>query len=110
MGAAERGVGGRVNSSGADGAHIDSRGAELAARERDVKARAQSLEREAREQTRAYLLEARKKVEEALGRARAAVDEATAKEARRLVEEALEDTGRETARDKVGEAWKCLED
>lgn len=93
-----------------DAERLDARAAELAARERDVKARAQSLEREAREQTRAYLLEARKKVEEALGRARAAVDEATAKEARRLVEKALEDTAGETAGDKVGEGWMSLED
>ena len=93
-----------------DAEQLDARAAELAARERDVKARAQSLEREAREQTRAYLLEARKKVEEALGRARAAVDEATAKQARRLVEKALEDTAGETAGDKVGEGWMSLED
>ncbi len=93
-----------------DAEQLDARAAELAARERDVKARAQSLEREAREQTRAYLLEARKKVEAALGRARAAVDEATAKEARRLVEKALEDTAGETAGDKVGEGWMSLED
>ena len=93
-----------------DAEQLDAGAAELAARERDVKARAQSLEREAREQTRAYLLEARKKVEAALGRARAAVDEATAKEARRLVEKALEDTAGETAGDKVGEGWMSLED
>ncbi len=93
-----------------DAEQLDARAAELAARQRDVKARAQSLEREAREQTRAYLLEARKKVEEALGRARAAVDEATAKEARRLVEKALEDTAGEAAGDKVGEGWMSLED
>ena len=93
-----------------DAEQLDARAAELAARERDVKARAQSLDREAREQTRAYLLEARKKVEAALGRARAAVDEATAKEARRLVEKALEDTAGETAGDKVGEGWMSLED
>jgi len=93
-----------------DAERLDARAAELAARERDVKARAQSLEREAREQTRAYLLEARKKVEAALGRARAAVDEATAKEARRLVEKALEDTAGETAGEKAGEGWMSLED
>ena len=93
-----------------DAERLDARAAELAARERDVKARAQSLEREAREQTRAYLLEARKKVEAALGRARAAVDEATAKEARRLVEKALEDTAGETAGEKNGEGWMSLED
>src|SRR5881296_2522780 len=73
-----------------DAERLDARAAELAARERDVTARAQSLEREAREQARAYLLEARRKVEQALGRARAAVDEATAREARRLVEKAID--------------------
>jgi DNA mismatch repair protein MutS2 len=89
---------------------LDARAAEVAARERDVKARAQNLEREAREQTRAYLLEARKKVEQALGRARAAVDEATAREARRLVEHAIEDTVGETAGEKAREGWMSLED
>jgi len=93
-----------------DTQQLDTRAAELAARDRDVKARAQSLEREAREQTRAYLLEARKKVEEALGRARAAVDEATAKEARRLVESALEETAGETAGENSREGWMSLED
>ena len=93
-----------------DAEQLDARAAELDARERDVKARAQSLEREAREQTRAYLLEARKKVEEALGRARAAVDEATAKEARRLVESALEDTAGETAGEKAREGWMSLDE
>ena len=94
----------------ADAEKLDLRGAELAARERDVKARAQGLEREAREQTRAYLLEARKKVEEALGRARAAVDEATAKEARRLVESALEETAGGTAGEKAREGWMSLDE
>jgi DNA mismatch repair protein MutS2 len=93
-----------------DAERLDGRAADLAGRERDVKARAQSLEREAREQARAYLLEARKKVEEALGRARAAVDEATAREARRLVEKAIEDTAGETAGEKAAEGWMSLEE
>jgi len=93
-----------------DAERLDARAAELAARERDVKARAQTLEREAREQTRAYLLEARKKVEEALGRARAAVDEATAKQARRLLESALEATAGETTGEKAREGWMSLEE
>jgi len=100
----------RDQSLRADAEQLDTRGAELAAREREVKARAQSLEREARDQARAYLLEARKKVEEALGRARAAVDEATAKEARRLVEKALEDTAGETAGEKAREGWMSLDE
>jgi len=100
----------RDQSLRADAEQLDTRAAELAAREREVKARAQSLEREARDQARAYLLEARKKVEEALGRARAAVDEATAKEARRLVEKALEDTAGETAGEKAREGWMSLDE
>jgi len=93
-----------------DTEQLDSRAAELAARERDVKARAQSLEREAREQARAYLLEARKKVEEALGRARAAVDETTAKEARRLVERAIEETDQGAGSGEQGPGWMSLEE
>ena len=99
-----------------DAARVDGRGEEVAEREREVKARARSLEQAARDQTRAYLLEARKKVEEALGRARAAVDEATAKEARRLVEQALEQTEtgetgrtRETGKGKR-ETWVSLDE
>src|SRR5437588_116669 len=75
-----------------DAGRVDARAEEVARREHEVKTRAQALEREAREQTRAYLLEARRKVEESLGRARAAVDEATAREARRLLEQAIEAT------------------
>jgi len=100
----------RDQSLGADAEQLDTRGAELAAREREVKARAQSLEREARDQARAYLLEARKKVEEALGRARAAVDEATAREARRLLEKAIDETAGETAGEKAREGWMSLEE
>jgi len=105
-----QGLAAREASVRADAEQLEARAAELAAREREVKARAQSLEREAREQTRAYLLEARKKVEEALGRARAAVDEATAREARRLVEQAIDETAAETAGDKAREGWMSLEE
>jgi DNA-nicking Smr family endonuclease len=91
---------------------VDARAEDIAQREREVAARARSLERAAREQTRAYLLEARRKVEEALGQARAAVDEATAKEARRLLEKAIEDTDRERAGEgeKPGEGWVSLDE
>ncbi len=99
-----------------DAARVDARGEEVAGREREVTARARGLEQAARDQTRAYLLEARKKVEEALGRARAAVDEATAKEARRLLEQALEEAEtreaadtRETGKGK-GERWLSLDE
>ncbi len=56
-----------------------------------VRAREVELERAGREQARRFLLEARRRVEEALGVARAAVSEATAKEARRLVEEGVQE-------------------
>ncbi len=67
--------------------------ANLAALEVELRARDKALDKDARDRARAYLLEARKTVEAALAQARAAVDEATAKEARRMVEEAIEKTG-----------------
>jgi DNA mismatch repair protein MutS2 len=67
--------------------------ADLGARAADLAAREKRLDADARERARGYLLEARKTVEAALGQARAAVTEATAKEARRMVEEAIEKTG-----------------
>lgn len=70
----------------------DARATALTEREREIRHRERSLDRAAREQARAYLLEARKRVEEALALARAAVDEATAREARRLVEQAITET------------------
>jgi len=88
---------------------VDTRGEEIATREREVDARARSLDRAAREQTRAYLLEARRKVEEALAQARAAVDEATAKEARRLLEQAIQETAGEEEKGKP-EGWVSLEE
>jgi len=79
----------------ADGQQLlDQRLAELAEREREA-------ERTGRENARAFLLEARRRVEEALGVARAAVSEATAREARRLVEDAVRHEG---------DALKKLED
>ena len=93
----------------ADAGRLDARTADVHTREAEVKTRAQRLEHDAREQARAYLLEARKKVEEALGRARAAVDEATAKEARRLVEQAIEQTtGEEGSGTRDG--WMSLDE
>ncbi|HXL10480.1 MAG TPA: Smr/MutS family protein [Gemmatimonadales bacterium] len=93
-----------------DAARVDARAEDLARREREVTTRAQALEREAREQTRAYLLEARRKVEEALGRARAAVDEATAREARRLLETAIEETELPEKGNVKRETWLSLEE
>ena len=69
--------------------------ANLAALEAELRAREKALDKDARDRARAYLLEARKTVEAALAQARAAVDEATAKEARRMVEVAIEKTGGE---------------
>ncbi len=68
-----------------------SQRSELEQRLAAIGERERELEREGREQARRFLLEARKRVEEALGTARAAVSEATAKEARRLVEEGVQE-------------------
>ena len=56
------------------------------------------------------LLEARRKVEESLGRARAAVDEATAREARRLLEQAIEATEVREKGNVKRETWLSLEE
>src|SRR5438445_583209 len=74
------------------GAELERGSGDVNERERALLARERALDKEARERARAYLLEARKTVEAALGQARAAVDEATAKQARRMVEEAIEKT------------------
>jgi DNA mismatch repair protein MutS2 len=84
-----------------DQENVAARATALAERERVVRERERSGEKAARDQARAYLLEARKRVEEALGVARAAVDEATAREARRLVEQAI-DEARETPKSAPG--------
>lgn len=70
-------------------ARLERRETTVEETERTIRERQATLEREGREQARRMLLEARKRVEEALGVARAAVSEATAKEARRLVEEGI---------------------
>ena len=64
-----------------------------ATREAELKRREKEAERQGRQQARAYLLEARERVEAALGAARGAVDEAAAREARRLVEDAIRTEG-----------------
>jgi DNA mismatch repair protein MutS2 len=76
---------------------------DLEQRAADLLAREKRLDADARERARGYLLEARKTVEAALAQARAAVDEATAKEARRIVEEAIEKTGGQAEGRKGGE-------
>ena len=75
-----------------DRTRIENRATAVAERERSLSGRERTLEARAREQARAYLLEARKTVEAALGQARAAVDEATAREARRQLEQAIAET------------------
>jgi len=77
---------------------LDSLAAKLAvqnesqsARETELKRREKVAEKEARQQARAYLLEARQRVEAALGAARGAADETAAREARRLVEEGIQE-------------------
>jgi len=107
---AERTLDRLLASVEARGREIDARAAGLEAREAQLAVerqnlqnlqdlenqlhlREKALDKDARDRARAYLLEARKTVEAALGQARAAVTEATAKEARRMVEEAIEKTG-----------------
>ncbi len=68
-----------------------------AARETELKRREKEADRAARQQARAYLLEARQRVEEALGAARGAADDA-AREARRLVEDGIQEQVEETER------------
>ncbi len=77
----------------ADAVKLDKRLDDVGSRERAVDARAREIEVSGREQARAFLLEARRRVEDALGMARAAVSEATAKEARRLVEDGVREEG-----------------
>jgi DNA mismatch repair protein MutS2 len=106
---AERTLDRLLASVEARGRDIDARAAALEAREAQLALerqnlqnlqdmenllhlREKALDKDARDRARAYLLEARKTVEAALGQARAAVNEATAKEARRMVEEAIEKT------------------
>lgn len=59
------------------------------AREAVLRQQEKTAERDRARTAKAYLLEARKRVEEALALARGAADEASAKEARRLVEEGV---------------------
>ncbi len=68
---------------------LDAQRADQAARDAELRRREKDAERKGREQARAFLLEARQRVEAALGAARGAADEASAREARRLVEEGI---------------------
>ncbi|MSR07644.1 MAG: hypothetical protein EXR93_11345 [Gemmatimonadetes bacterium] len=69
---------------------LESLRAELERKSAELAAQGREMERSGREQARQFLLDARKRVEEALGLARAAMTEATAKEARRLIEEGVQ--------------------
>lgn len=91
---------------GADRERVEARGEAVAERERDVADRDRSLDAEARERARGYLLEARRTVEAALATARAAVDEATAREARRMVEEAIRGSAERTERTRESRPWQ----
>jgi DNA mismatch repair protein MutS2 len=66
---------------------LDQLHSDLASQAAEIDRQAREMELHGREEARRFLLEARKRVEDALGLARAAVTEATAKEARRLLEE-----------------------
>jgi DNA mismatch repair protein MutS2 len=72
---------------------LEALAAALKEREQALRSAERTLDAAARERARAYLLEARKTVEAALAQARATVTESTAKEARRIVEQAIEQTG-----------------
>jgi DNA mismatch repair protein MutS2 len=73
----------------AERSRLDAGAGDAAERERALTVRERTLDTRAREQARSYLLDARRTVEAALGQARAAVDDATAREARRMIEQAI---------------------
>lgn len=67
---------------------LESRAESQAIREAALRKREKEAERAAREQARHYLLEAREKVEAAIAKVEAAADSESAREARRMVEQA----------------------
>jgi DNA mismatch repair protein MutS2 len=69
---------------------LEHRQREVERRESEALQQSREHERLGREQARQFLLEARRRVEDALALARAAVTEATAREARRLVEDGVQ--------------------
>lgn len=74
-------------------AEAAAREAAVEAREREAKRRDREADQRARAQARAVLLDARRQVEAALGAAAVARDEAQAREARRILEEAIKAEG-----------------
>jgi len=83
-------------------ADVAVREAAVEAREREAKRRDREADQRARAQARAVLLDARRQVEAALGAAAAARDEAEAREARRVLEEAIRDQAAEPGDGPVG--------
>lgn len=67
--------------------------ASLDRREKEIADREIELERDGRRKARLYLLDARQRVEDALGIAQKTVTEATAKQARKLVEDGVAEEG-----------------
>ena len=104
----ERDVATRAEEIAARTADLEGLAASLDERERALRSEEKTLDTAARERARAYLLEARKTVEAALAQARATVTESTAKEARRIVEQAIEKSG-EGGMGK-GDGWINLEE
>ena len=83
--------------------------ADLTKREADLEDAARRLEVTGRAEARRFLLDARKRVDDALALARAAVLEATAKEARKLVEEGVRAEGsalRKLEAEALKKGWK----
>ncbi len=98
----------RAEEQQARAADLETLAASLREREQALRTEERTLDAAARERARTYLLEARKTVEAALAQARATVTESTAKEARRIVEQAIEKSG-EGGMGK-GEGWVNLEE
>jgi len=77
----------------ADRIKANAKAESLANREVEVADREREVEREGRKQARQYLLDARRRVEDALGVARGEKTDATAKRARKMVEEGVTEEG-----------------
>ncbi len=78
----------QVAENEAKAAALESQAESQSIREAALKKREKDAERVAREQARQYLLEAREKVEAAISKVEAAADSESAREARRMVEQA----------------------
>jgi DNA mismatch repair protein MutS2 len=77
-------------------ARLDAANTMQEARELELQRRERDAQRAAKEQTRSFLLQARTLVEDAIAKARDAGDESRAREARRMVEEAIQAESRES--------------